>query len=113
MTVNVYTYYENKLNLDSFSRECAAKKKPLIRLDSWSFRGFLLGSLLAMVYVACDRPDHPTLMLAFWAQTLPWMMGYVMDKASSAFGSTAHRFVRALKGEPLDEEDLRRLGVLA
>ena len=113
MTVNVYTYYENKLNLDSFSREITAQKQPLIRIDSWSFRGFVFGSLLAMVFVACDRPDHPTLMTAFWAQMLPWMVGYVVDKASAAFEATAQRVVRALKGEPLDEDDLRTLGVLA
>lgn len=113
MTVNVYTYYENKLNLDSLNRENSNKKKSMLRLDSWSFRGFVFGSLLAMVYVACDRPDHPTLMLAFWAQMLPWLVGYLVEKTSAALEATSFRFLRALKGEPLDRDDLRSLGVLA
>lgn len=108
MTVNVYTYYENKLALERARRACATRvakpRRRLLPLGPMTSAGLMMGLVMAMG-VALVEPIAPLEALAAGCAAWGGLCGVFLDWLAGRF----RRMMAALRGEPLTAEDIRDL----
>ncbi len=111
MTVNVYTYYENKLALEKAQRSgrSMSRRRILTKGEPWfgtftkigMVAGLFSGIALCALGLDPESSGLASLALALWGGGV----GRLLDN----LGDRCKRFFRALRGEPLDAEELRQL----
>lgn len=110
MTVNVYTYYANKLAIEE-----ARKQQPAVRARKRSRRkglslpglvqlglasGFACSAGLTVIYCP-TQPPYLLFVGTAWGVMLGWVAENVRRRIN--------KFMAALQGAPLDQDDLRAL----
>lgn len=108
MTVNVYTYYENKLALEKARRACGTPprkaRRRLLPLGPMTSAGIMMGLVVAMG-VALVEPVAPLEALTAGCAAWGGLCGLFLDWLTGRF----RRMMAALRGEPLTLEDIRDL----
>ncbi|MBI3929230.1 MAG: hypothetical protein HY319_27035 [Armatimonadetes bacterium] len=109
MTVNVYTYYQNKIAFQAYGRRvrrATPRRRSLASLGPLARAGALLGLMTGLLLVlATPVADPPVVTMSavglFWGGGL----GYAGDRLLRR----ARKILAVLRGEPLSHEDLREL----
>lgn len=112
MTVNVYTYYANKLAIEEAQKRQAptlraARKRasrPKINVPALIQLGLASGFACSAGLTLVLCPAQPPLLL-FVGTAWGVMLGWVAENVRRRY----NKFMSALRGAPLDSDDLRAL----
>lgn len=111
MTVNVYTYYANKLAFEEAQRQRGDLTRPVARkrvrrmtvpvlVQLGLALGFASSAILTMLFCPSEPPYLLVIGIA-WGAAIGWVAEHIRRRI--------HKFLSVLKGAPLDREDLRAL----
>ncbi len=111
MTVNVYTYYANKLAFEEAQRQRPDLARPVVRKRARRMTvpvlvqlglalGFACSAILTMLYCP-GEPPYLLIIGILWGAALGWVAEQVRRRIQ--------KFLAVLQGAPLDRDDLRAL----
>lgn len=110
MTVNVYTYYANKLAIEE-----AQKQQPRVLKSKRSRRARLSVPALVQLGLASGFACSAGLTLVYCPAQPPYLLfvgsawGVMLGWVAEAIRRRINKFMAVLQGAPLDQDDLRAL----